>query len=262
MAVSVPSWLAWMMSAVVLNESFAPACLGFGLVGICLFTFVIMFVPKSRQLSAIGKEGIYLEDHVTDPVDRFSFRSNDPNNYSPSFYHFRPSKSSVPRHAAGSIRKESRPESPYFKAGNSYTGNIVPIKSSLGHQVLKNYATAQVFIDLCEWFHRQLLPSHRLIPHALHIFRRTFSQKNCTNIGNTTILAFQVVKQEGKKALNIESVNIVTYFCRSLPKASGGPEHLHFIIRPRQIQICQPQCVLLQDCWLSHRIYLLNLSHS
>ena len=70
-----------------------------------------------------GKEGIYLEDHVADNVvdDRFSFRSNDPNNYSPSFYHFRPSKTSVSR-PGGSIRKESRSDSPFYKAGNSYTG--------------------------------------------------------------------------------------------------------------------------------------------
>ena len=69
-----------------------------------------------------GKEGIYLEDHVADNVDdRFSFRSNDPNNYSPSFYHFRPTKTSVSR-PSGSIRKESRSDSPFYKAGNSYTG--------------------------------------------------------------------------------------------------------------------------------------------
>ena len=37
---------------------------GFGLLGCCAITFLIMFVPKSRQLSAIGKEGIYLEDQV------------------------------------------------------------------------------------------------------------------------------------------------------------------------------------------------------
>lgn len=128
MAVTIPSWLAWTLSSYVLNESFAPGenpCFGFGLIGICLITFVIMFVPKSRQLSAIGKEGIYLEDH--DHVDRFSYRSNDPNNYSPSFYHFRPSKTSISR-PGGSIRKESRPGSPFYKAGNSYTGFHRPLR--------------------------------------------------------------------------------------------------------------------------------------
>ena len=118
---SIACWLAWMLSALILNESYGPPCFGFGLIGVCLLTFLIMFVPKSRQLSAIGKEGIYLEDHVADHVDRFSFRSNDPNQYSPSFYHFRPAKTSVSR-PSGSIRKEFRSNSPYYKAENSYTG--------------------------------------------------------------------------------------------------------------------------------------------
>ena len=118
---SITCWLAWMLSALILNESYGPPCFGFGLIGVCLLTFLIMFVPKSRQLSAIGKEGIYLEDHVADHVDRFSFRSNDPNQYSPSFYHFRPAKTSVSR-PSGSIRKEFRSNSPYYKAENSYTG--------------------------------------------------------------------------------------------------------------------------------------------
>ena len=82
---------------------------------------IFNFILFSFLQSAIGKEGIYLEDH--DHVDRFSYRSNDPNNYSPSFYHFRPSKTSISRPGAGgSIRKESRPGSPFYKAGNSYTG--------------------------------------------------------------------------------------------------------------------------------------------
>ena len=145
MAVTIPSWLAWMLSAFVLNESYGPPCFGFGLIGVCMVTFIIMFVPKSRQLSAIGKEGIYLEDHVGDNVvdDRFSFRSNDPNNYSPSFYHFRPSKTSVSR-PSGSIRKESRSDSPFYKAGNSYTGSICFLNSPC-----KNYYfPSRSFLDL------------------------------------------------------------------------------------------------------------------
>ena len=50
MAVTIPAWLAWMLSAFVLNESYGPPC--FGLLGVCMITFVIMIVPK---LSAIGK---------------------------------------------------------------------------------------------------------------------------------------------------------------------------------------------------------------
>ena len=94
---------------------------GFGLLACCAATFLIMFLPKSRQLSAIGKEGIYLEDQE----DRFSLHSD---RYSPSFYHFKPHKTvmgnnhSPHHHHNGSMYKEARPESPYFRAGNSYTG--------------------------------------------------------------------------------------------------------------------------------------------
>ena len=37
--------------------------LGFGLLATCIVTFIIMFLPRSRQLTAMGKEGVYLEDH-------------------------------------------------------------------------------------------------------------------------------------------------------------------------------------------------------
>ena len=37
--------------------------LGFGLLSICILTFVVMFLPRSRQLTAMSKEGVYLEDH-------------------------------------------------------------------------------------------------------------------------------------------------------------------------------------------------------
>jgi len=162
MAVTIPAWLAWMLSAFVLNESYGPPCFGFGLIGVCMITFVIMFVPKSRQLSAIGKEGIYLEDHVADNVvdDRFSFRSNDPNNYSPSFYHFRPSKTSVSR-PGGSIRKESRSDSPFYKAGNSYTGfhrplRVVPPTTTASPQPPPSYSARTPYF-----------PSH-FFPEKLH----------------------------------------------------------------------------------------------
>lgn len=90
---------------------------GFGLLILCAITFIIMFLPKSRQLSAIGKEGIYIEDQD----DRFSIHSD---RYSPSFYHFKPHKT-VLGAPAGSLYKETRPESPFFRpTGNSYAGKI------------------------------------------------------------------------------------------------------------------------------------------
>ena len=66
MAVTIPAWLAWMLSAFVLNESYGPPCFGFGLIGVCMITFVVMFVPKSQQLSEVGeliKKPTGLMDH-------------------------------------------------------------------------------------------------------------------------------------------------------------------------------------------------------
>jgi hypothetical protein len=84
-----------------------------------------MFLPKSRQLSAIGKEGIYIEDHD----DRFSLHS-DP--YAPSFYHFRPHKTMMAPPPPASPFKENRDEGSFYaRAGNSYTGNI----GRAGHHV-------------------------------------------------------------------------------------------------------------------------------
>ena len=39
-------------------------CISCGLVGSAAITFVIMFMPKGRQLSAMGKEGVYAEDRT------------------------------------------------------------------------------------------------------------------------------------------------------------------------------------------------------
>ena len=35
---------------------------GFTLVLVCLVTFLVMFLPRPRQLTALGKEGMYVED--------------------------------------------------------------------------------------------------------------------------------------------------------------------------------------------------------
>jgi len=63
MLVKIPVWLGWIISSVILPAEFHNVCFGFGLQVTCILTFVIMFLPRSRQLTAMGKEGLYLEDH-------------------------------------------------------------------------------------------------------------------------------------------------------------------------------------------------------
>lgn len=59
---AVPLWLTWIIAAFMLPDSFHNVCFGFGLLGTCMITFVVMFLPKSRQMTAMGREGVFIED--------------------------------------------------------------------------------------------------------------------------------------------------------------------------------------------------------
>lgn len=85
---SIPTWLVWTMSGLVVNERHRDACIAFGLVISSVTVFLIMFMPKGRQLAAMGKEGVYVEDRE----ERFSSLSRAGSGYSPSFFHFKPMK--------------------------------------------------------------------------------------------------------------------------------------------------------------------------
>ncbi|XP_018326007.1 metabotropic glutamate receptor 3 isoform X2 [Agrilus planipennis] len=114
---SIPMWLVWIASGFVVNERHKDACLAFGLVVTSIVVFLVMFMPKSRQLAAMGKEGLYLEDRE----ERFSSLSRAGSGYSPSFYHFKPTKYGVisHKHPAASLSRGGvflRPDD-----GNVYT---------------------------------------------------------------------------------------------------------------------------------------------
>nr|XP_023023821.1 uncharacterized protein LOC111511971 [Leptinotarsa decemlineata] len=85
---SIPTWLVWTTSGLVVNERHRDACIAFGLVISSVMVFLIMFMPKGRQLAAMGKEGVYVEDRE----ERFSSLSRAASGYSPSFFHFKPVK--------------------------------------------------------------------------------------------------------------------------------------------------------------------------
>lgn len=85
---SIPVWLIWMLCGLAVPERHRDACLAFGLVSTATIVFLVMFMPKGRQLAAMGKEGVYVEDRE----ERFSSLSPAGSGYSPSFFHFKPVK--------------------------------------------------------------------------------------------------------------------------------------------------------------------------
>ncbi|VEN39349.1 unnamed protein product [Callosobruchus maculatus] len=84
----IPTWLVWTVSGLIVHERHRDACIAFGLIVCSILVFLIMFMPKGRQLAAMGKEGVYVEDRE----DRFSTLSRAASGYSPSFFHFKPIK--------------------------------------------------------------------------------------------------------------------------------------------------------------------------
>lgn len=87
----IPMWMIWAVTGLVLSERHKDACIGFGLVSTSAVIFLIMFMPKGRQLAAMGKDGVYVEDRE----DRFSSLTPAGSGYSPSFFHFKPVKYGV-----------------------------------------------------------------------------------------------------------------------------------------------------------------------
>lgn len=88
---SIPIWLGWTLCGLAVAERHKDACLAFGLIACSVTVFVTMFLPKGRQLAAMGKEGLYIEDRD----EQFSSLSRAGSGYSPSFFHFKPIKYGV-----------------------------------------------------------------------------------------------------------------------------------------------------------------------
>lgn len=88
---SIPIWLGWTLCGLAVADRHKDACLAFGLVATSVTVFLVMFMPKGRQLAAMGKEGLYMEDRE----EQFSSLSRAGSGYSPSFFHFKPIKYGV-----------------------------------------------------------------------------------------------------------------------------------------------------------------------
>lgn len=124
MVIKIPMWLAWVIGAIILPETYHNACMGFGLIGSCGVTFVIMFLPKSRQLTAMGREGVYIEDHE----ERLSVHSEE-RFETPTFHQYKRTTLPSPHFS----KKDVRTDSPFHNG--SYLGfhrplRVVPPSSS------------------------------------------------------------------------------------------------------------------------------------
>lgn len=97
-ALVIPIWLGWTLVGLAVHERHKDACLAFGLLATPSIVFLVMFMPKGRQLAAMGREDIYMEDRE----ERFSASSRAGSGYSPSFFHFKPIKYGVMNGKGGS----------------------------------------------------------------------------------------------------------------------------------------------------------------
>ncbi|XP_055378922.1 uncharacterized protein LOC129610380 [Condylostylus longicornis] len=88
---SIPIWLGWTLCGLAVADRHKDACTAFGLIATSATVFLVMFMPKGRQLAAMGKEGLYVEDRE----EQFSSLSRAGSGYSPSFFHFKPIKYGV-----------------------------------------------------------------------------------------------------------------------------------------------------------------------
>lgn len=91
---SLPIWVSSAIGSVAAStESDREAWLAYGLLATSLLVFLTMFLPKGRQLAALGREA-----SATVIRDRDDAMSSLPGSgYSPSFFHFKPAEASLKR---------------------------------------------------------------------------------------------------------------------------------------------------------------------
>lgn len=78
---TIPLWVAWILVSVVVHPKHHDACVAFGVVVTSSVVFLVMFLPKGRQLAAMGRDGMFAED---------GFSSVNQSIYTPSFLHLKP----------------------------------------------------------------------------------------------------------------------------------------------------------------------------
>ncbi|XP_013789415.2 metabotropic glutamate receptor 2-like [Limulus polyphemus] len=80
---TIPVWFSWILVAIATEPRYHDAAMAFGIVTNAIIIFLVMFLPKGRQLAAMGRDGLY-------PEDRDELSSSSPSICTPSFLHIKP----------------------------------------------------------------------------------------------------------------------------------------------------------------------------
>lgn len=84
-------WLVWIAGTITSTPHYRDGFVAFGVVGNATLVFMIMFLPKGRQLAAVGRDG----GRHGDDRDQLSTGSS-PSIYTPSFLHIKPVSQLIP----------------------------------------------------------------------------------------------------------------------------------------------------------------------
>ena len=115
---TVAIWIVWILAGFIVPTRYQDVCSACGLIACTSITFVIMFMPKGRQLSAMGREGVYAEDRtdVYTGTGSGTGSTDSSGTPSPSFFPVKPGKlGHVMGHGMGHSRQQYREKEREFK---------------------------------------------------------------------------------------------------------------------------------------------------
>ena len=92
MGFTVCIFTIWILGGFIAPPHYKDVCVAAGLIACAAITFVVMFMPKGRQLSAMGQEGVYAEDRNEVYAGSSTQSTGSGGTPSPSFFPIKPGK--------------------------------------------------------------------------------------------------------------------------------------------------------------------------
>jgi hypothetical protein len=113
----------WMIAGFISDKIYGDLSIACGLVACAAITFVIMFMPKGRQLSAMGREGVYSEDRADVVYEGSSTQSTGSGGTpSPSFFPIKPGK------LVEQFRDQGKTDDFHFRVDDSMAAPPLPAR--------------------------------------------------------------------------------------------------------------------------------------